>query len=358
LLVTVDSQSGPAFRPEELGEVIGDSLGADEDDDLGVLFRDLVEVSDKLVSLAVGGSDLDVLGNVVVGRQLHGSNVDLNEVVLEVGSESLNLSRPGSREEQSLSIWSDLGDDLPDLGLETHIQHSVGLVHDEVGDSLEVGLAALEHVDQSTWGSDTDLDTSLEVSNLSTLWRTTVDSSVPDSRGFTELGALGLDLDGQLSGWGEDEDDWAVSWGEQWLCVDVNHGGKSESDSLSGTSLSDSDNVSSGQSHGPGLALNSGRSSEAGGSDLGEDVVGETSLVEGGDRPGNVLTLDGHRLGGSEVSDVLVGSSSHSRILNVEVLLELGEGLSVPVDSAEAVAKLAHSVTTTAAASVAAVAAA
>lgn len=212
--------------------------------------------------------------------------------MLEVGSESLNLSRPGSREEQSLSIWSDLGDDFPDLGLETHIQHSVGLVHDEVGDSLEVGLAALEHVDQSTWGSDTDLDTSLEVSNLSTLWRTTVDGSVPDSRGFTELCALGLDLDSQLSGWCEDEDDWAVSWGEQWLCVDVNHGGKSESDGLSGTSLSDSDNVSSGQSHGPGLTLNSGRSSEAGGSDLSENVVGETSLVEGGDRPGNVLTLD------------------------------------------------------------------
>jgi hypothetical protein len=55
----------------------------------------------------------------VVGLQLHRPDVDLDQVLLEVGSETLNLLGPGGREEDGLSVRSDLADNLPDLRLET-----------------------------------------------------------------------------------------------------------------------------------------------------------------------------------------------------------------------------------------------
>ena len=351
LLVTVDGERGPSVLSEVLCDVVGDSLGGGEDDDLGVLVRDGVEVLDELASLLKVGADLNELLDVVVGGELHRSNVDLDRVLEEVGSESLDLLGPGGREEQRLSVRSDLGDNLPDLRLESHVEHSVGLVHDEVGHSSEVDLAGLEHVDQSSGGGDDDLGSSLEVSDLSSLGHSSVHGSVSDSRRLSKLGALGLGLDSELSGRGEDEHDRSVSGREEGLGVDVDHGGEGERDRLSGSGLGDGDHISSREGHRPGLALNRGRGRESHGVDLGHDVVGETSLVEVGHRLGDVRSLDlkrseakymivsetrtkrgQHRQGrwtdphgvlGPVGLDLRVVTSSDSLVLNVEVLLEL-----------------------------------
>jgi hypothetical protein len=261
-LVTVNSKRGPAVLTQELGEVVGDSLGTDEDEDLAVFLGNLVEVLDKLGSLFKVSADLDHLLDVVVGSQIHGSNVDLNVVVQEVHGKSLDFLGPRSREQQCLSVRSNLGDDLPDLRFETHVQHSVGFVHDKVSDSLEVGLAALEHVDQSTGSSDNDFGTSLQVSDLLTLGDTTVDSGVPDSRRFTKLGAFGLGLHSEFSSGSKDKDNGTVTGLKKGLSVDVNHGWECERDGFTGTGFRDGDKVSSGQGHGPSLTLNGGRLGE------------------------------------------------------------------------------------------------
>ena len=125
----MDGKCWPSIGSEVFGEIIGNSLGTNEDEDLGVLARDLLEVLEEPVSLVVFGNNLDDLLDIVVGSQLEGTNVDLDKVVLEILGESLNLLGPGSREEESLSVGSDLRDNLSDLGLETHVQHSIGFVH-------------------------------------------------------------------------------------------------------------------------------------------------------------------------------------------------------------------------------------
>jgi hypothetical protein len=253
--VTVNSQRGPSVLPQELGEVVRDTLGAHEDENLCVLLTDLIEVLDELSTLFKVGAHLDVLSDVVVGGEVHGTDVDLDKVVLEVHGETLNLFRPGGGEEQGLPVGSDLADDLSDLRLETHVEHAVSLVHHEVRHSLEVGLARFEHVDETTGSGDDDLSATLEVTDLLTLGYTTVDCGVPDPGGLAEPGALGLDLDGELTGRSEDEDDGSVSWSEERLSVDVDHGRESESDGLSGTGLGDGNDVATGQSHRPSLAL-------------------------------------------------------------------------------------------------------
>jgi hypothetical protein len=211
-----------------------------------------------------------------------------------------------------LTVGTDLLDDLPDLGLETHVEHPVGLVHDEVGntagrgrpsvrvrggygedrDSPEVELATLEHVDETSGGSDDNLGSTLEVTDLSSLGNSSVNASVPDPRGGSELGALLLDLDGELTGRSEDEDDGSVSGGEEGLGVDVDHGGEGEGDGLSGSSGRDGDEITSGEGHGPRLALNGGGGGEAGALDLGHNVVGEVGLSERVDGLGDVASED------------------------------------------------------------------
>jgi hypothetical protein len=121
----VNGKRWPSVLSKVLGNVVGDPLGGGEDDDLGVLVRDGVEMLDEFASLLEVGANLDELLDVVIGGELHGSNVDLDGVGQEVGGESLDLLGPGGREEEGLSVRSDLGNDLPDLGLETHVEHSV-----------------------------------------------------------------------------------------------------------------------------------------------------------------------------------------------------------------------------------------
>jgi len=336
LLVTVNSESGPAILPHEFGQVVGDTFGSNKDDDLGVFLRNGLEVLEKPWSFVVLGHDFDQLGDVVVCGKLHGSNVDLDIVVEEILSQSLNLFGPGSRKEQSLSVGSDLRDDLSDLGLETHVQHSVGLVHDQVSHTLEISSTRFEHVDQSTGSSDANLDTSREIPDLGAFGRTTVNGSVSDSRRFTELGAFRLCLNSKLTGRSENEDNGSVTWRKERLGVDVDHSGESERDGLSRTSLGDSDHVSSRESHGPGLALDGGWSGETECADFRHDILWETGFLKASDGARDVASLAVHLLLGSELGDFGVGSSSDSPVFDVKVFLKLGKGLVSPVDVVQA----------------------
>lgn len=94
----------------------------------------------------------------------------------------LDVLGPRSAEHQRLPVGADLADNLPDLGLETHVQHTIGLVHDEVGDTAQVCLARLKHVNQATGGRDDDLNTTLKITDLGTLGSTTVDGGVANAR--------------------------------------------------------------------------------------------------------------------------------------------------------------------------------
>ena len=77
----MDGQRGPPILTEILCDVVRNTLGADEDEDLGVLLGDLLEVLDKLSPLLEVADDLDNLLDVVVGSELHGTDVDLDEVL-------------------------------------------------------------------------------------------------------------------------------------------------------------------------------------------------------------------------------------------------------------------------------------
>ena len=86
----MDGQSWPSVLTEVLGDVVRNTLGANEDEHLRVLLADLVQVLDELRPLLEVADDLDDLLDVVVGSELHRTNVDLNEVLQEVLMKGVN----------------------------------------------------------------------------------------------------------------------------------------------------------------------------------------------------------------------------------------------------------------------------
>ena len=86
-----------------------------------------------------------------------------------------------------LSVRPDLLYDLPDLRLEAHVEHPVGLVEHQVGDSPHADLPTLQEVDQPAWCGDHDLGTVLDVAQLLPLGSATVDAGVLQLGGAAEL---------------------------------------------------------------------------------------------------------------------------------------------------------------------------
>ena len=74
--------------------------------------------------------------------------------------------------------------------------------------------------------------------------------------------------------------------------VDVQHGGESEGDGLTTSSLRDSDNIATAEGHWPRLTLDGRRRRKALRADSGLDVLREANLFERGDRTGNVPALN------------------------------------------------------------------
>ncbi len=84
LLISVDGQCWPSILTEVLGDVIGDTLRAYENENLCVLLADLLEVLDELCPLLEVTHDLNDLLDVVIRSEFHRADVDLDEVFQEV----------------------------------------------------------------------------------------------------------------------------------------------------------------------------------------------------------------------------------------------------------------------------------
>ena len=69
---------------EVFGDIVRYTLSGNEDENLGILCADLVEVLDELVSLFKVAANLDDLLDIGVSGELHGADVDLDRVTQEI----------------------------------------------------------------------------------------------------------------------------------------------------------------------------------------------------------------------------------------------------------------------------------
>lgn len=312
------------------GDLVGCTLGTGENEALcALVVHNLLQVLDHAITLVVVVHDLDNLGDVVRGGEVERSNVDLDEVVKVVGSKLAHFLGPSSGPHASLTVGTDLSDDLANLRLESHVQHTISLVENQVGNPAKVCLARLEHINQTARCGNADFNATSEVTNLTTAGNTTVDAGVANARALAELGDFGLDLNSKLAGRRKDKDNRSISGCKKRLGVDVNDGGKTVCEGLSRTSLGNTDNIPSRQSHGPSLGLNGSWGSEAHGLNLVHHVAWEASLVEGCDWLRDIASSNAHLLLGTESINLSLRTSSNGIGLLIEGLLELWERVEI-----------------------------
>merc|ERR1719313_414472 len=236
---------------------------------------------------------LNVLRDPGVSLQFLGTDVDVHwSLPAKIVGQVLDGLRPSGTPQQSLPVRADLGADLADLVLETHIQHTIGLIQAQVGDSLQIGDSHLEEIDQTTGGGDDDLSSLPQLHALLTLGTlSSVDADSLDSGRSAEFVALDADLHGELTSGGQDERDRTISGTQVLLSIDMHDTRKQKRERLTGTGLGDTNHIPSAQSDRPSLGLDSGRLLKSGLSDAVVDVLREGRLSEAVDRLRAVISV-------------------------------------------------------------------
>lgn len=77
--------------------------------------------------------------------------------------------------------------DFPDLGLETHVQHAVSLVEDQVSASAKIGRAPFQKVDQTSRSRNDRLNASFQISGLGPFGGAAEDTDWTTAVGSAEL---------------------------------------------------------------------------------------------------------------------------------------------------------------------------
>ena len=324
------TQRWPSVLTEEAGDLICNTFGAGEDQNLvGADFHDFLEMPDHLVALLEVGYNLNDLVDPMVSRQVHRTDVDLDVVVEEVGGKLADLLGPSGGPHASLSIRANLGDDGANLRLETHVQHTISLIKNEIGDTAKVSTASVQHIDQTTRSSNANLHTTAEVANLRALRDTTVDAGIANTGRFSKLGHLSLDLNRKLTSRGEDKNNRTITRSEQRLGVDVDNSRKAVGEGLSRAGLSNTNDITAREGHRPTLSLDGGWVRETLSLHFRQNILREPGLVESLNRTRDVPSLDGHLVLLAVVLNITLRAVGNIGMLLVEGFLELWQGVQI-----------------------------
>ena len=124
---------------------------------------------------------LDTLGDVLGGRT-DTANGQEDVVLHEVAGEHLDIAREGRGEHERLAVLNRRHvfplDDPANLGLETHVQHTIGLVKNEIANVRQADPATLDQVHETTGGSAEKIAPTLNLPQL----LIDISAAVDDSR--------------------------------------------------------------------------------------------------------------------------------------------------------------------------------
>ena len=221
---------------ELVGEPVDLSTGVAEDDSLSD-GNSLVQVRE--------GVELPVLllnSNVELLNTFEGKFVLLDEdadwVAHELGGDLEDVLWHGSGQKDDLGgLWEQL-EDVVDLLSETTRQHLIGLVEHEHLHAVGAEDTALDHVVDTSWGTDNDLWAVLESLHVVSYGSTTNAGVALDLHEVANSDNDLLDLLSQLTGWGKDQ---SLACLDVW--VDLLEDGDREGGSLTSTGLGLGDNV-------------------------------------------------------------------------------------------------------------------
>jgi hypothetical protein len=209
------------------------------------------------------------------------------------------------------------------LGLETHVQHAIGLIQNEVLDVLEGDTASLDQIDETTGGSDEQIAATLDLAKLGANVGTTVHDTGANPGAVGELAGLIENLGDQLTSGSQNEGSGiglaltAVAelattlgrGGRRAVLESLRQDGEEETTSLTRTGLGTSHEITAAHDNRDRVLLNGSRSNVAGETNVGDKVVIEGRVGEGVDGFRDVVT------GGFDGDIIIVGEVDTSLLL-------------------------------------------
>ena len=207
--ITVDRSGRQVVAVKEVTEHISHALGLDEDkcQSKRILILTGKDI-EKDTALVMVFNILNLLGDVL-GSGADTSNTEEDVVLQEVASEHLDIAGESGREHEGLACggaWHVFAlDDTTNLGFETHIQHAISLIENEVLDIGERDSSTLDEIDETTGSSGEKITSFLDLAELLVDVGTTIDDSRADPGAVRELASLLVDLRDQLTRGREDQ---------------------------------------------------------------------------------------------------------------------------------------------------------
>jgi hypothetical protein len=89
------------------------------------------------------------------------------------------------------------------LVFEAHVKHTVSLIEYKIRNSLQVGNSFFKQINESSGRCDKNIHSEIQLLLLAILGDATINDSGANPGRFTEFDALFVDLDSQLTSWGE-----------------------------------------------------------------------------------------------------------------------------------------------------------
>ena len=292
--VAVDRRGRVAAGAELLGELLGDVLGADEDDHaLEVL--DLEDAGEGVDLLRV--RDHQVALRDVRRRLRLGLDGDLFGVVQVLLRHAADRRGHGRREQGDLLAVGGVREDRLDVLREAHLQHLVGLVEHEVLELRQVEGALVEVVHDAAGRADDDVHAATQRRQLHAVALPAVDRQDVHAAQVRGVALERLaDLQGELAGGREHERLRTLL-----RHVEAREDRQRERRGLAGAGLGEAHDVAAGEERGDGRRLDRRRRLVA---DVVERLEHRTLEAEVGEGRGGLLgSLDLDRsIAGSHAS--------------------------------------------------------
>jgi hypothetical protein len=247
----------------------------------------------------------NLLGDVL-GGGTNTSNRQEDVVLQEISGEHLNVAGEGGGEHESLTVldaWHILTlNNSANLGLETHVQHTISLVENKVLDVAQRDTASLDQVDKTTWSGNEKITATLDLTKLRTNVCTTIDDAWSNPGSVCELARLVEDLRDKFTCWCKDQgggvslaltseaSSGASRWSGRTCLESLGQDGEQETTSLSGTSLGTSHQITAAHDNRDGVFLDWCRDLVVSELDVLQQVVIKRWVGELEDRLGNIVS--------------------------------------------------------------------
>ncbi len=207
--VAVHGADLEAALAELVGDLLRGALGAGEDH-RGAATAGLQQPADQLDLVQRVGAVGELVGGGVHGRGLRRLGADVRRLVHEGAGQRDDRVRHRRREQHRLPGLGDLAQDAFDVGQEAEVEHLVGLVEHQDGDSAQLQVALLGQVEQPARGADDDVGARAQRVDLRLVGAPAVDRhhgqlAVAGGEVLRGAGEVTGDLQAQFAGGHHDE---------------------------------------------------------------------------------------------------------------------------------------------------------